>query len=719
LKNKNRIIYIFLFILTLVLISACSPIRVTLRKYFLLEYIPHNEDKSLYAENQYDFGVLVSDAKVSSTYNRREIVVKLSDNQIMFDSENLWAVRLPNAISGIIYERISRYRIFNRVERDYQHNAKYEISTNVDAIEFLKYGSIYGARLKMEIQLKRTSDNMLLFHHSSDKSKQIYINDKELFAQTINDMIMEETNIFLKTLLLNIEEIENNPNFSGRLITSKEFIETDKVNFVVDDFEEEIDYVSDINFYGRLILPSLTDPDHEPAYYVEDLQGNFITSQQMGTESHLPPGEYNILIGSGAMSQKVVEKVEIFQRYKTTLEPDIGWLTVNIIDSSRNQVDLRYEIFDNETAESFGFGFGIKEGVGQQLETWLLRPGHYKIVLNNYSFNTYDDFITVDIKKGSLEQITIVVNEEPPYKLLGGGKMLQENVTLAQGTTNLSIINHLNANLTSKNEYEENKNVSSLQVIEQLDTKLVLDYFPYHYTMKNLIEIGVTKETDSNLKVSQDKFDLKNTLIYYFYKNLGLYGRADLSTHLFDEYLHTKEKKYYKKTDRDGNDVYAEYTDKFPFKKPFSPITLKEGLGMNLRVFNQNRATLNIRAGLGFRQDFNKDFYTHSWTDTTGVIKPVEVYTEIDDMYQKGTELSANGNFQILRNLNYTLNGDILIPFDQSETSTFELENLLNLRMFKYISWDYKLYLEYNKNLRDYLLVDHTLYLRFTYIFIK
>ena len=707
-KIKNfKIIFFCLALITL--FSACAQIKVEPRKYFILEYKAIHEDASLFAKTPHNFSVRVVDSEISSTYNRRQIVVKASENQIIYDYDNLWADRLPNAISNLIHQRVNRYNIFNRVVRDYQQPVKYEIVPKINAFEYLNYGSLYGARLNIELHLRRSSDNIVVFQHNADRNKQIFTDDVEMFVQTINDLIMEETDIFLKALNLKINQIEKGGEFSATaLYTSRDFFsDTLRVAYRLEREEEQ-----QIVFMGRLFVPSKTDSDYEPSYIIEDLDENYLGSYRMGTDVLLNPGKYNVFLGNGTIGQKVKEEVEIFARYKTVLEPNIGWLTINIIDDNRNQVDQRYELFDLFSTESYGFGYGIKEGVGQQLETWVLKPGLYKVVLNGMPFNTYSDFVTVEVKKGDLEQLTIVVNETT-NRMIGAGRMLQEDLEQGSGRLRVSVLNHLNANFNSKNDIEKNKNNFSLTVIEQLDTKMVFDAYPYHYTLKNLIELGVSKDSDTDLKISSDKFDLKNTLVYYFYKNIGLYARADLNTHLFDEYIHTKDSKYYKKIDKNGN-IETEFTDKFQTKKALFPLVLKEGAGLNYRVVNRNRANLNFRAGLGFRQDYNNNSYSFEKTENG-----IDVYREMDSLTQKGTEFSANGNFQILRDLNYTTNADLLIPFDKNESETFEWENILNLRMFKYISWDYRLNISYNKNVRDYVMVDHSLFLRFTYIFIR
>jgi uncharacterized lipoprotein YmbA len=701
---------IVLLLLSTILFTACTKIIIIPKRYFILEYKSTFEDKELIRQTPFNFVVRISDAEISSTYNRKQMVIRTSENQIEYDYNNLWADRLPNAISNLIFQRINNYRVFSRVIRDYQQQAKYEININVHSIEFLNYGSVFGAHLNLDILLRRTKDNVVVFQHTSQKHKAMVIDDMDLFVQSINDIIMEETDLFIKTLQLKMNEIELMQSTDELIIFHSEDILTDSLMYA---YKIAIPEDEQISNKGRLYVPVKTDPENEPLFSIEYEDGTSYASFQMGTDIPLDPGNYKILLGNGTIGQKVIEEVTIYPRYKTILDADIGWLTINIIDDNRNQLDLRYEIYEMDTAESYGFGYGIKEGVGQQLETWVLKPGYYKIILNGMPFNTYSDFTTVEIKKDALEQITIVV-DETTNQLIGAGKLLQEDINRGTGKLKISVLNHLNANANMKNDVDEDKNNYSLTFIEQLDAKLVYDNYPYHYTSKGLLEIGVTDETDTKLKISSDNLDIKNTFVYYFYKNLGFYSRADVNTHLFDEYIHTKDNKKYKTIDEDGHEKLFN-TDKFKTKDPFFPLVLKEGVGLNYRFLNKNRANLNLRIGIGMRQDINNKVFDN----TSKIDNGYELFEERPSVYKKGTEISANGNFQILNNLNYTTNADILIPFDKKDNKTFEWENIFNLRMFKYISWDYRINFSYNKSVQDYVIMDHSLYLRLTYIFIR
>jgi hypothetical protein len=157
------------------------------------------------------------------------------------------------------------------------------------------------------------------------------------------------------------------------------------------------------------------------------------------------------------------------------------------------------------------------------------------------------------------------------------------------------------------------------------------------------------------------------------------------------------------------------------FSEGFFPIVLKEGIGFNYRLFNTPKAKLNFRTGLGVRQELYHNFYNLVDKNYYDVAENqfYQLYREMEDVDNLGTEISLVGNFNLPFNLSYMTNADILFPFESGQSITVDWENVFNLRLFKHISIYYKLNLQ-NKtteNNEDYILNRHSLFLRLTYIF--
>jgi hypothetical protein len=151
----------------------------------------------------------------------------------------------------------------------------------------------------------------------------------------------------------------------------------------------------------------------------------------------------------------------------------------------------------------------------------------------------------------------------------------------------------------------------------------------------------------------------------------------------------------------------------------FFPMTLKEGAGLNFQFLNTSRSDMNLRFGLGARQDLRSDVYSYStdWKNPEDNIE-YKVYREEESAYYEGVEASLVGDLQILRNVNYSLTADFLFPFDKEKSYTMDFENIFNIKLFKYISLDYRLkfFTLDTETQKDQIRNEQSLFLRFTYL---
>ncbi len=478
----------------------------------------------------------------------------------------------------------------------------------------------------------------------------------------------------------------------------------------------DLEGIDDQKGVGRVFVPAMTDPENEPFYFIYK-KNKLIKNSRMGTSSFLLPGLYTVRYGSGDVTQLMSQTIQIYKENVTY--PKINWsgLTIKLIDENRNSIDNRYEIFRMNNAESYGFGYGAREEVGEHLSTWILQPGTYKITLNGQSFNTYIDFTTVELVKGELEQLTIVVDSESGH-LIGAGILNQEENILLNTPSKLSTALHLNANANSDNSTDKNHSSTRISLIGQLDNKYIYEKDPFHIISKDLFDLGVSKETDTDFRISTDNISLRNTGLYYFSRFFGSYMRIDLQSHFFKEKVYSQNGDNFMKLSASGDTLQTYQNIKsLDVKPPFYPISIKEGLGFNFRILNHPQANLNIRSGFGMRQDVYRNVYSflHTIHDENSPYNNYNVYQQNKSNYQEGIEISLLGNFQILRDVSYNTNADILFPFDKESSKSVDWEQTVNLKLFKYLSVDYRLNISYNKDVSDWFVLNQNLFLRVTY----
>ena len=699
--------------LSIIFLFGCMARNIVPRNYFILEYYSHSEKDELKLEKPIEQSVYIEDTKVPRTYNRKQIVVRHFGPRITYSDNNLWGVKLSKIIPNLLKKRLDSYNMFKNTQRElFTSTPGYIIDSNINNIEMYISETLYQARLNIDFTYRKKDTENPLVVHSANIERVMLKQDFDTYAQTINEMLLEEIDKFAAKI--------NIYNAYG----PQALIEQDNLPIEIDPLLVEIlDSEEDNSGKGLLLVPAITRTENEPYYKVYDKYG-YERSAKIGEAFPLMEGTYSLEYGSGNQDQKMIRKnVKVHPRYKTIVEPDWGCLIVEIMDESRNFAKVIYEVFDLNDGESFGSEFPAEVELGEQEKVWVLKPGHYKITINNEPFNTYTDFTTVLIEEGSVQKLTIVMEtdeEGNPTNMAGAGILEESFLAASLEPLKLSSAIHINGNLNSDNEINENDPEVIITMNSQLENYLIYDKDPLYYNMKSVIDLGISKTTDTDFRLASDEFDLKNTGIYYFVKDLGFYGRFDVNSHFFDEKQYSSEDFYYKKFD-DNNIAIGDsvLSDEIKIKSSFFPIELKEGIGINYRILNLSRANLSFRAGFGIRQFFNDDVFVYNPSDTFIDADNIEHrrYYELASTNTTGTELSLVGSFQLPFNLVYASNADFYFPFEKNDEYTFEWENSFNLNLFKHISLDYKFNLEKlgEDSGIDYLVREHSLFLRVTY----
>lgn len=695
-------------LLTLFLMS-CASQTVVPKNYYVLEYFPHTEKPALFQKTPLNFAVQVNDVTIPNTYNRKEIVIRHFGPRITYSDNDIWAVDLTEIIPNLVVKRINRYGIFRQVSREFLSNRPdYEIHAKINNIEVYESENLTASRLNMDFALQKLGAKETTVEHTVNREVVLADDKMETFVQVINETILEETDKFLIKVMQHFEGVEEVPD---KVLIAK-------LDSVFTDSSEE-----GSQGMGILLMPAISETDNELPYKIFSAENN----QSFGLPGKgmpLPAGSYSIKYGSGSSNQLLSkDSIQIIPRYKTILKPDWSALVVDIIDERREVAKVRYEVFSSETGESYGTHVPVDREYGEQQKIWILEPGLYKITINSEPFNTYRDFSTVYLKEGQLQKITMVVgtNEDGTYNNLIGAGLLEEN-EIAGLTGYWRFLNAVfgNANYIADNEKGKNQHETTIVLNTQFENKITYDNFPVNYTLRNLIELGTTQdsETGSGFRISNDNFYFRNTLVIYFLKNIGLYGRFDSESHLLNEYQYFTEPINYLKQNLVDEVTESRLNVKtVQIKTGFKPMILKEGGGLNVRAFNTGRANLNIRIGLGLRQDYYDGVFVQS--DLTETIDglPYKIWNAQPSLKKKGTEVSVVGNFQLPFNLTYYTNADFLIPFDSDATTTIDWENVFNIKVFKYISIDDRIRFrnKVDENGKDYLEYRHALFLRLTY----
>ncbi|MDP8220337.1 MAG: ABC-type transport auxiliary lipoprotein family protein [Candidatus Stygibacter frigidus] len=716
--KNNRII--FLLILITLMLVGCSVSEMIEKQYYIFDYNNNNERPELFQDTPLPYSVMIQNARISQTYTRKQIVIRHYGPQIRYMTYNLWGIRLQDAIPDIFSTRLEKYGVFDTVNRDMLvENPNYQIIISINNLEIYETASLSEAHLNIEFTMVNMLEDAkdcpnVDLTYKIDRTARIEQNDVEAFVQKVNDMILEESNNFIVKIL---------NKFTG-------FQEKSKTEESITSRYDQIDYSAQVlgdsttvdeSGIGLVYLPNLSGKDNEPFYYVKDKNGYNLKMAHMGEEVPLPKGNYTVEYGSQIGSHGMSQRIDVKPRWRLNVEPDWGCLIVDVMDEQRNYAKVSYTIYDNADGFDYGIDYPADVNLGEKSTIWVLKPGTYKVTLNNESFNTYRDFTTIEVLKGYCQNLSLIVQEEENsglYSLIGAGVINEEDDRRKDSNWNLSSAIHVNINLNSDNSENRNNTKLSINMNAQLDNSAYYEVGRLKYSMKNLMEIGTNKDEDyEQFRVDLDDIDVKNTVIFNVFSAFGLYGRFDLNTHFFPVQVY--DVNYIKKNTQGAVVDSMSNAHSVETSPSFFPMTLKEGFGLNFQVLNTARSDMNLRFGLGARQDIRKDVYSYS-TDYSDSVTGItyEVYTEEASSYYEGIEASMVGDLQLFGNINYSLTADFLFPFAADKNYTMDIENILNIKLFKYISLDYRLkfYTRESEAMEDYISTQQSLFLRFTYL---
>jgi hypothetical protein len=471
----------------------------------------------------------------------------------------------------------------------------------------------------------------------------------------------------------------------------------------------DMEGLDDIKGLGRIFLPSMTNPDFEPVYTV--LEGDsIIKEQKMGNSVWLRPGTYTLTFGSGNLDQMMKKIINIQAEETRIIEPDWSGLTVRIIDEAREWLKEPYELFRLPEREAYGIGYGADEQLGEKLQTWILRPGLYKIIKLGEHVNSYVNFATVRLLPGELTQYTIVLDSET--KNFKGAGILEFGIE-SRKIKNWSIFSALYGSFTLNraNDVTSKEKRTSMAFVAQFDYNIKYSTPRHYFLARGLMEEGWNMQRkQSTFRSYLDNIRLKNLYVFYFFNWLGCYGRFFVETDLFRTTIFYDEPKTITLYDEEGKLREKRiYVNKFIASPNFSPLILKEGIGINLLLIKSLRANFNVRFGMGFRQNINWKLYAQDEQDET-------IFYRKSSAFLRGPEAAFIGNLRVLRNMMITSELDILFPSGTNKELVYDWENNLNLRLSKNISIDYTFRFKRDPSIVSYVQTEQILLLRYSYI---
>ncbi len=722
-QKPISVLLILSFLIILFSQSGCflSKTEYIPPNYYVLDYLKATENHALIQSKPFEKTLEIMDAKLPRTYDRNQLVKKTSYASISYFEKDLWANRLYDAVPNIIAQRLNAYNIFRKCARDLgDATPDYFLETYIQNIEFVE-GDVPQAFIRMEFYLRNSANQDVIFSQVNERSQDLRDKSVDYLVQTYNQMIMFETDLFAGRCI---------DFLSGRPIR-----ETYKVADVISKFYNKgaptpMDslgnkYVST----GELLVPLKIDNEVPISYIVSHLDtlSNEIDAHtgNMNEALTLKPGKYSLSFGG---EQDITTDVEVLAKMRTVAIPTWGELMINIIDQNQTKIRMQYDLYykapgQQTYKEHLSSRYSPSDEIGETDFVWVIRPGSYMITLQGESPSSLINFTTVNIEEGKSYIETVVVNPEGGRNVLIGAGLLESTDTLARKSLHRGAI-HADVNFSRNNLVDEKKPVSSINLSGQFDNKLEYDKWPFHIIVKSLYELGFNKTTGSDFKVNVDDYSLKNSLVFFPWekdktlKNFGVYGRADVGTHAFPDYVYYSSPKNFMRISEENVTLYTYDSKKLVVTEPPYPINLREGSGLTYRWTISPSVSMNFRGGYGWKQDYQKSVYSYADTVTyDGEL--YEVYRENPSKVERGFESTIIFSaFSLFKFISINSTFDVLFPKNKvDDTAKYYNENLINIKLFRNISLDIKANAKYDKSpndfiQKDYIQTDYSAFLR-------
>lgn len=715
----RRLLFIIVLALLSLTFGGCfSKVDRMTTNYYILDYKKATENSMLRVKEPFPKLCEVFDTDVNRTYNRNQMVVKENFSKVSYLSNELWANRLSDAIPNLIVQRLKAYNLFRQVERSTGDvSPNYYLETNLLSIEMINTNPSQ-ASLVMEFKLRDAASQRVLVTHKHEAATPLLVKDIAYVVDVYNDMIMDATDIFAAKCRM---FLEGKPTLRDYSRISEDPLER--------YLGTQMDILDAQTSDGELLLVTSFETETEILYSFQEagVENPVKREGTFGNVETVPPGKYKILLGE---NQDYPVNVQVDAKRRTVVSGEWGELIVLIHDQNQTKVRMGYNLWKKrlDTYDYYYYGSDTslgEEDFGQKEKVWILSPGTYMIKLGSGPWNELKDFSTVSIQKGDSKLLTVVVDPagETNY-MLGAGLLGNKEIVLGKSKAHKGTL-MLDFNLSASNEISNESPSYDVSFVGRTDNHFERQYKALRFNARSLYSLGLKLDNHSDLRVNPDAYSLKNVFLYTplrkqkFFRNFSFYGRTDVSTHFFDEYLHfTEPRNVIFMCDKGDTLFMATDQEKVRTKIAFFPLRLKEGLGITYRWVLSPKFSASIRGGYGWQQDMNKLSYTQYLSNVASAVPGdtlrYDVFKGTSSTNDSGIESTlVISAISLLRFLSVNSSIDVLFPMgDKDKEPRLESETRFNIKLYRNLSMDVSINLEYDQTRRDWFVYNYNSYLR-------
>lgn len=464
---------------------------------------------------------------------------------------------------------------------------------------------------------------------------------------------------------------------------------------------------------GAVYVPYMSDPNLESEIEIIDSTGDVVASGKTGRKYSLMPGKYYIMLGSGPHRQKIVRPVTLEESKIIPLIPNWCGLQIDVVDEGNYPFRGEYELARIDKFAPFGRGFGRDPDLGENVKTWILKPGIYKIFGVGQGYNTLTNFVTVRLLPGEFVRFTLV-QDENSLEIKGGGVVQTEAASGIASNWKYGIDVGGSVDFNAKYDHDDSsKNTNNKSVSLIFRSSLNYKKEAIEWDNRLWLSEGIDfEEWDlSRLKSSTDEIRFTSLFTWRFLHWLGPYGRFEASSEFFPEYERRPENvpsHYFITFDEDYyltdiNSVDSTYKT----QPPFSPLNLETGIGANINAVKTRFFEARFLSGLGLK-------YKKVWDESELADTSKKKFHEIEDSLAYNYIIDNNYTFTAIRNFNDEASVEIgpeavlymtlklgrfaiieseikyFSPFNRMERPDLTLRSTVSWRLLRMLTLDYE-----------------------------
>jgi len=176
-----------------VFFSGCASLfgKVTVKQYYVLNYVASPPDAGNIVRAPYPFTVRVKDFDIEEAYARPQIVYRQNPFELLYYSSKLWAVKPNRMITDLIRKQMISSGLVSHIVRRYDEGLEpdFELSGLIEAIEEYDSEQLWFAHMALRLTLTRNSDGRVMYSRQFDNRKKVFRNSPEAVVQELSAIL--------------------------------------------------------------------------------------------------------------------------------------------------------------------------------------------------------------------------------------------------------------------------------------------------------------------------------------------------------------------------------------------------------------------------------------------------------------------------------------------------------------------------------------------------